>query len=206
LRRVSETEKTRQISREAMVAVLRAFLESGDRESADTVFLSLIERLSGAVSNKLVRWSGLTGGVRDDVREAVVLGLYDYLYSLDSGEELWECNFMTCFDMRMLNILGKFTRNTPKTLSSSQVTDDEVTAEAFELADPDSETGFVEIEVREALTYLDRLDSRYGKAFYLKYFAELPEREIAEMMEVSERSVRNFIVASRKHLQSYFRE
>jgi RNA polymerase sigma factor (sigma-70 family) len=205
-RRIADRQKESRLSNEAIVSVLRGYLRADDLVSANRVFLILIDRLSGAIANQLVRWRSLSFESTEDTRQSVVLGLFEYLYSLEPSEELWECNFKTCFDMRLLNIFGKLVRKQQQTVSTTVEDDGEHLVEGFDSADPAAEIDFQNIEVKEALTYLDGIDSRLGKAFYLKFFAELPEKDISDMMEVSERTVRNWIVRSRNELRRYFAE
>jgi RNA polymerase sigma factor (sigma-70 family) len=201
-----DDSKLKRLSVEAMVGITRKFVLMKERDAANTVFLKLAERTAGAITNKLRLWRSIPSHQMEDVRQSIILALYEYIFSLDSGEELWECNFKTCFDFRILNVLGKLTRTSVPTVSSSQTLDSELTDELFEVADPHAETEFQSIEVDEALRHLDRIDSRLGKSFYLKYFAELGDKQIAEYMEVSERTVRNWIGASKKELRKFYAE
>jgi RNA polymerase sigma factor (sigma-70 family) len=205
LRRVVEKQKDRQLSREALVAVLRFFEKNGDRQSADAVFIELIERVASAVTNKLLNWNSIAGSEMEDTRQAVMLGLHEYMYSLDSGEELWECNFKTCFDTRLLNIFGRLTRGRVSTVTLND--DNGGTAdESIQYPDPAAESEFTEVEVDDALMHLNRIDLRLGKVFYLKYFADLTEKEIASAMDVNERTVRNWISSAKKALREYYAE
>jgi DNA-directed RNA polymerase specialized sigma24 family protein len=206
LHRTMEEEKSAKLSLEALIAVLRSFATAGDLESAQAVFKTLVTRTSAVIANKLRIWTSIPSHQLEDVRQSLLVGLYEFVFSLDAGEELWECNFKTCFDCRFLTIIGKLTRGSVATVTMSQVLDEDDTRDLLEVEDTSAQIGFESIHVEEALKHLDCVDSRLGKSFYLKVFADLPEKEIAELMEVSERTVRNWIAASKKELREYFTE
>ncbi len=206
LRRVTETIPERQLTREALIAVCRAYVRAGDRETSNIVFVEIIRRVSGSIANRMRRWNGIPASMVEDARQTIIVGLYDFITSLESGEELWECNFTTCFDARLLTLLGKLTRRDLNVTSIEQLSNDEQSGVQFEARDPVAEAEFLELEVKEALTYLNGIDPRMGKAFYLKFFAELSENEIADLMEVSGRSVRYWIGSSKELLKQYYAE
>jgi hypothetical protein len=202
LRRLSEKDKSRQLCYESMVSVLRHFVIAGDVDSSQEAFMAIAGRLSGAIANKLRMWTSIPERQMEDVRQTLLIGLYEFMFSLDTGEELWECNFKTSFDFRVWNILGKITRGSHPTLALNLIDDEE--EQHNEPVDPDSERKFQSVEAEEALTHLDSIDSRLGRSFYLKYFVELSENEIAGLMEVSERTVRNWIGISKTELRQFF--
>jgi DNA-directed RNA polymerase specialized sigma24 family protein len=206
LKRCIESDKQLELSKEVLVTLIRSFLLSEDRKSADFVFLQLMRRVAGAISNKLVKWHSLSGPEMDDARQSIVIGLHEYFYSLDIGEELWECNFKSCFDLRLLTILGKLSRATANTLSSTIAEETDEWVEDHEFADPAAEANFSNVEVMEALSHLNKIDPKLSKAFYWKFFVELKESEIADKMEVTERSVRNWIFAAKSALRNYYSE
>ncbi len=206
LRRATETDVTKMLSRETLVSVLRSFAGDGDIDMANAVFVALAKRIAISVANKLRLWNSIAKAQIEDVQQSVMLKFYEYFFSLEQSEELWECNFKTCFDLRLSSAVVHLLRGQIHTVSSSQTIDNDDEGVAFDIADPAAEAGYESVHVEQALMQLTSKDHRLGQSFYLKFFAELSEKEIADIMEVSERTVRNWITLARKDLIIYFAE
>jgi RNA polymerase sigma factor (sigma-70 family) len=206
-RKVAIRNVPTELARETLVAMIRSYTALGQRDNADKVFIALIERVSGAIAQRLVKWRSISGSDMEDTRQSVIVGLHDYIYSLEVGEELWECNFKTCFDLRLLNVFGKLTKGKVQIAQSiSQPSSEEEGIDSFDFPDESAQIPFDSVHVKDALAHLNGLNPRLGKVFYLKFFADIPDGEIAGMFEVSERTIRNWVSVSRRHLQEYYAE
>jgi hypothetical protein len=187
LRRAAETDPARRLERETLVAAARAFRRAGDQAAAGRVVGALIARVRPAVRAKVNAWAPLLPPDREDAEAQAILALAEYVNCLEPKEELWECNFVAPFRLRLITVLKGLTRRRVPTTSLTSEEGDE----RDDLPDPRAALAFTAVELREAILALDGHIPRMGEYLYLSQ-AGLTDRECAARLGVTDRTLRHW--------------
>lgn len=199
-RRIGETAKEKWLARETLVAVVRACRRSGDEETARQAMDVLIRRLRPAISARAKAWRTLDPSDYEDAEGQVVAKIIGYINNLAPGEELWECNFAGCFNLRGNSVLKACAAKRTAAVSAYSVTASGEERDLLsELPDTGAETSFEDIEVQELIASLSRDNPQVAEFLYLS-LAGVSEAEIAGRLKVTDRTLRNWKAKMRRAL------
>lgn len=207
LSRVRDKDKAKGPARETLVSLARTFHLRGDRAAVGIVLDVLTARVSGALRRKMAGWR-VAKADEEELLRHVLAGLYASWLNTQAGEELWECNFTTPFDVRAITLIGSFF---PKTVMVESLS--AFSAEAGEdgadkdIADPEAEASFADMLLnlpeRAALQALAAHQAAWSHALHDKYRAGYTEEEIASRYGVSSRTIRSWIGEARRFLLAH---
>lgn len=205
LQRVSEQNKNERLARETLVSLVRTFHLQEDTQAVRIILDVLVARVSGVLRRKLLGWH-VAAADKEDLQRHVLVGLCSYWLDAKVGEELWECNFTTPFQLRTLTLIEAFFPKTVHTTSLQAVYDDgEETGTEKDIADPESDAPFEDIlrnmPERAALRALVDHNALWSRVLHDKYVAGYTEEEIALRYGVTSRTIRNWIKEARQFLQ-----
>ena len=206
LQRARETDQIKGLTRETLVSLARTFHQRGDSEAVRIILDALIARVSGVLRRKLASWH-VHAADKEDLQRHVIVGLCGYWLDAKDGEELWECNFTTPFQLRTLTLIDGFFPKTVRATSFQAFYDDgEETGMEKDIADPESmapfETILQNLPERAALQALADHNPSWGRVIHDKYVAGYTEEEIALRYGVTSRTIRNWISEARDFLQA----
>ncbi len=190
LRRAAETDTTRRLERETLVAVVRGFLRAGNEGDAEAVLLLLFKRVSGAITGKTAAWAGLTPEDKTDAQREMLAILCEKACDLRPGAEFWECNFATSFNRAAISLWHKITdKALPVVSNTVEVSGGETRDRIEQYADP-TET-FGEMEMRDLVALVSGGHPKRSEALFLK-LSGFTDEDIARRLKVTTRTLRNW--------------
>ena len=194
-RRVAETDPSRRLERETLVALVRGYLRVGSCDEADKVLEILIGRVSGAIAGKIGTWAGLTPDDRVDAQRQMVAVLCEQVSDLSSTAEFWECNFTVCFQRRLITLWHILTdRKLPTMSTTTKGSDGEAYDRSEQFADPADP--LAEIEMKSLVEIVSGGSAKKSEAIFLRVHG-FSDEEIAKRLDVSSRSLRNWAAEAR---------
>ncbi len=195
LRRAGETDPTRRLERETLVALVRGYGRAGRKDAADAVLELLIERISGAVASKVSTWAGLTSEDKTDAQRQMLLQVCEQVSSLSPAAEFWECNFTFCFQKRLITLWHSLTDRKVATVPAEAVTHGGERWDRLE-QQPDPADMFADIELRDLVTGVSGGDAKRSQAIFLR-MSGFSDEEIAKRLGVTSRTLRNWTTEAR---------
>src|SRR5262249_40769949 len=123
---------------------------------------------------------------------------------LSPRSQFWEVRFWTCLQRRLSNTLKKYQTTDRNEVTPEPLTDSEghETPLMDTWAAPQKLSPQDRVEIREALALLT---ARERKAFYLFYYEDWTQAEIASHLQVTDRTIRNLLGHAEKTL-AHWRE
>lgn len=190
LRRAAETDTTRRLERETLVAVVRGFLRAGSQDDAEAVLLLLFKRVSGAVAGKTSAWAGLTPEDKTDARLEILAILCEKVCDLRPGAEFWECNLTECVNRRLITLWHKMTdKALPVVSNTIEMSGGEMLDRIEQYADP-AET-FAAMTLADLVSLVSGGHPKRSEALFLK-ISGFTDEDIARRLKVTTRTLRNW--------------
>ena len=199
---ISERESAEWIQEESLVSLLRAYHRQGEENSAWKIAEILIKRSEYFIGKQLNVWKSLSGEDRSDCARDVIQQLLEDVFNESRSCEFWEVRYWLCLKRRMLNKVQKYRRIAEQELSSTiESFDGERIEESnTQFADTTSLTPHQLVEIREALSLLKESERM---AFVLFYYQDWSQQEIANRLNVTDRTVRNMLKRAEDSLQNW---
>jgi len=177
---------------ESLVYLLREFHRRGERDAAWRIIEILERRIAGTVTRYLARIYGLSVDQREEIIDDLVCTLYAEWLSAEPAHEFWEVRFQICLKRKMIDVVERHRRVMENEVSLSKPEDgEEETPDPLEqmpdYAAMDPQTAAI------VMAALDSLEEPQRTAFYLYYAQQWSEESIARYLEVTDRSVRNYL-------------
>lgn len=159
------------------------------RQSDHYAFTSIFEKYHGTLYNYGCKLTKNTSVVEDAVQE-VFIDIWRLRANLSSDITSIKFYLYRALRRRIHTALNRY----PDSDELSEVSEDDI----FQFSFADTETTLIESEARESRSMrikqlLEELPERQVEAITLRYFDEFSFPEIAQIMGVNEKSVRNFI-------------
>jgi RNA polymerase sigma factor (TIGR02999 family) len=185
-RKCATLYRTHRVPRHCLrqITELLGRMRAGDVEARDAVFAAAYEEL-----RRLAR-ARLRGGGRNTVLETTSLVHEAYLRFVHSGELRAEDRraFFAYASQVMRSVILNSVRERK---AERRGGDAPVLTLSTELADDLAADEDTILKVHEALEILEQADGRLARVVEMRYFGGYSEQEIAETLEVTERTVRN---------------
>jgi RNA polymerase sigma factor (sigma-70 family) len=189
------------VQEETLVCLLRILHRKGDREGAWQVAEMLVERVAGFLSRHISLWHLAPHHAEECARDVQDQLLID-LFNEKEQAEFYEVRFWLCLKRRLLNVIQRYRRvGETELLSSSLHTSDEDTEDTI-LRLPDQSALSLQIQA-EVVDALATLKVQERAAFVLYHKENWSQIEIAERLQVSERTVRNLLTRAEKRLSEW---
>lgn len=188
------------LSREALTALVRGFVRAGDSEAADAVLDALLRRVRPALTARAAAWRTLSPVDFEDAAAEAMLTLAGFVRATGPTEELWECNFATCFKLRMDSVFLRAARRRRPTSPLTAIgADGEARDLLAETPDPRGEEPFADLEAGAVRQALIRAVPGLGEYLFFSD-AGYSDAEIAARLSVSDRTLRNWKAKGREFL------
>ncbi len=202
--RLPDRKAPEWVQEETLVCMLRIWQRSSqraDKENAWQIADLLIERSARFIHQHVSCWKLSPQHVDDCKRDIQVQMLQD-LFNDSRGCEFWEVRFWLCLKRRLLNIVQKYRGMAQAEFAPPPIEDEEGhTTDYFErTADSESLSAHERVEVREALRVLPDTER---KAFILYHYEDWSQEQIAETLQVTDRTVRNLLSRAQKRLEEW---
>ena len=202
--RQPDRKSTEWVQEETLVCMLRIWNRSAnraDKENAWQIADLLLERSARFVHQHVSCWRLSPQHVDDCKRDIQVQMLQD-LFNDSRGCEFWEVRFWLCLKRRLLNIVQKYRGMAQAEFAPAPLEDEEGHAtDYFErVADGETLSAQERVEVREALRVLPEQER---KAFVLYHYEDWSQEQIAETLQVTDRTVRNLLSRAQKRLEEW---
>jgi RNA polymerase sigma factor (sigma-70 family) len=202
-RRARQREHTSPdwIQEEALVALLRIWERQGDAETADRIAELLIERTARKIARQIACWKLAPHYVEECMRD-VQAGLIEAIYSNERNHEFWEVRFWVCLERRINNAVRRYRslmeRETAPRIHEFEDGKETETLEMLPELEPVTPHQYAEVsEALALLTEQERL------AFVLYNGEQWSQQEIAEHLQVTDRTVRNLLTRANKRLEPW---
>ena len=197
LRWCAETASESRLAPESLVAVVRTFSAENDRQAASTAFECLVRRVSGWVDRKVRSWGFSGDEAEEAIRDGIAI-LWQYVADCTQKEELWECNFTTCFRLRIVTALADRAKRKVPTTSLTMVDNDgDEQGHVLEILDTESAESFSIVECKQIVETLSHLNPSVAQVVYLR-MEGLQVKEIAERFGVTTRTIANWMASARE--------
>lgn len=166
---------------EALVTILREWLRNGDEENAWQLCERLVVGIEPVVRSRLAAYRWIDWDTREDILHDLAVRLYDEWMSSDRRHAFWEVRFWHCLRLRIIDVLRTRRPNE--------------TAAGFTASGPSNvpDASVSPQEWAVAMLSLSRLPEQTRRVFVMKYYEGWTEDEIAAMMGVTSRTIRNWI-------------
>jgi RNA polymerase sigma factor (sigma-70 family) len=189
------------IQEETLVGLLRIREREGDTRTADRIAELLIDRTARKIARQIACWK-LAPHHADECLQDVQSSLIEAIYSGERNHEFWEVRFWVCLERRINNAVRKYHNVTTRELSLQPMEDEEGhQAERLEqFQAPIPVTPQERVEAGEALAVLTENERI---AFVLYNGEQWSQQEIADHLQVSDRTVRNLLVRAHKRLEPW---
>lgn len=186
------------IQEEALVCLLRIWLRTGAREEAWRVAEVLIERVGGFLNRQISVWHLSQHHAEECIRDVQDTLLLD-LFQEGEKAEFYEVRFWLCLKRRFLNTVQKYRRIKEVEVHPNDYASTEQEGEDALLRMPDLKTlpPQMQVEIAEGLA---QLKEQERAAFVLYHFEDWSQQEIADRLQVSERTVRNLLTRAERRL------
>lgn len=175
---------------ETLVAMARAYQRAGDGAAARHVLDALNRRVSPSIAKRVNAWDFLTPEERADAKQEMALAVLRGALDLGPGQEFWECNFTSCFNLRLIDVWKKATRRRGHEVSQTQIGSDGEEQDGLDqVADPLN--AFAAVEDGEFLRRLAHSHPQIARMIHLRIngFTNL---EIAARLNTTDRTLRNW--------------
>lgn len=204
LARQSDRKAGDWVQEETLVCMLRVWNRSdnrADKEGAWDIAELLIERSARFVNQHVSCWK-LSPQHLDDCKRDVQVQMLQDLFNTSRGCEFWEIRFWLCLKRRLLNIVRKYRGIAEAEFVPNPIEDAEGhTTDYFDnITTSDAISPQDHAEVREALRLLPEQERR---AFVLYHYEDWSQEQIAAALEVTDRTVRNFLTRAQKRLEAW---
>jgi RNA polymerase sigma factor (sigma-70 family) len=205
-RRARQREHTSPdwLQEETLVAILRIRERQGEPDEADRIAELLIERTTRKIARQIGCWKLASQYVEECTRD-VQAGLIEAIYSDERNHEFWEVRFWVCLERRINNTVRKY-RNLMdrETVYKILESEDGSQTETVDFV-PDVEpiTPQLQAEMGEALALLTEHERL---AFVLYNGEQWSQQEIAEHLQVTDRTVRNLLSRAHRRLEPWRNE
>lgn len=205
-RRARQREHTSPdwLQEETLVALLRIWERQGDTQTADRIAELLIDRTARKIARQIACWK-LAPQYVEECTLDVQTGMIEAIYSGERNHEFWEVRFWVCLERRINNMVRKY-RNLMEREQAPPVHDfeDGTQSETLEqIAAFESVTTQQRVEINEALALLTEHERL---AFVLYNGQQWSQQEIAEHLNVTDRTVRNLLTRAHKRLEPWRNE
>jgi RNA polymerase sigma factor (sigma-70 family) len=189
------------IQEETLVGLLRIWDREGDAKTADRIAELLIERTARKITRHIACWKLASKQVVECTQD-VQISLIEAIYSGERSHEFWEVRFWVCLERRINNAVRKYRTQTDHetTLQPLEDEDGHLTEriETFAAATPISPQE--RVEMSEALALLTENER---VAFVLYNGEQWSQQEIADHLNVTDRTVRNLLGRAHKRLEPW---
>ncbi len=190
------------VQEETLVCLLRALYRQGDRDSAWKFAEILVQRTAGFLARHTAVWHLPPRHIEECIRDTQEQ-LITELFNLSASAEFWEIRFWLCLKRRLLNVIQRYKRITEMEYHPNDAVteEDEQTVDRL-AALPDMKTlsSSARAEISDALA---QLKEQERIAFYLFHYEDWGQQDIAERLQVSERTVRNLLTRAEKRLAEW---
>lgn len=205
LAKVRDTQAADYVKNEALVYLLREKLRHGDADTAWKIAELLVERTAGRIYRMVSRWRLISQQHTDDCAQDVQIQMLEQFIDLGNGAEFWEANYTWCLQCLVQNVVHKYRKIAATELYPEPFADDEghATDRLAQLPDVRSLSAQQRAEILEALALLP---DNERIAFVLFHQEGWSQQEIAEHLNVTDRTVRNLLARAAKRLASHYRD
>jgi RNA polymerase sigma factor (sigma-70 family) len=186
---------------ETLVYFLRDALLRGDEHAAGVIMEALARRVIPTARKFLGHSFGLTTDQRDQIIETLFGELYHAWLSLEPEDEFWEVRFGVCLKMKLIAVVKRYRRPYQMEQSALQTRADGDEYDLTEnLEDPRAINAELRLLVADALRHLEE---PVRTAFYLYHREEWTEERIAAHLDVTDRTVRNYLRRAEQRLAEW---
>lgn len=179
---------------ETLIVVYRACVRYGYRDLQELIIVALHRRMAPFVHRRLSRVPWCDSEERLDVEAELALRLVQEWGAETAETEFWEVRFWTCLRLRLIDVL-RAVRNGRRQYPRLE--------EYGDTPGPDRLDILERIAIR---MMLDELPPQFTRVLFLKYVEQRTDREIAQMLGVSERTVRNYVQRAKLMLADRYQE
>jgi RNA polymerase sigma factor (sigma-70 family) len=192
------------VQEETLVYFLREKHRRGEKHDAAEIAELIVRRINGHLYRQITAQRLRSAQRRDDCIQDMVSTLWLDLFDLSARSQFWEVRFWTCLQRRLSNTLKKYQTTDRNEVTPEPLTDGEghETPLMDTWAAPQKLSPQDRVEIREALALLTE---RERKAFYLFYYEDWTQAEIASHLQVTDRTIRNLLGHAEKTL-AHWRE
>lgn len=198
---LTNREAEEWVQEETLVCLLRTYYRQGDRESAWRFAEILIQRTAAFLSRHTAVWHLPPHYVEECIRDTQEQ-LISALFNLSANAEFWEVRFWLCLKRRLLNVIQKYKRITEVEFHpNDSANEEEPTIDKLAtLPDKRVLSSDARAEIADALAQL-KVEERV--AFYLFHYEDWGQQDIADQLQVSERTVRNLLTRAERRLAEW---
>lgn len=200
--RVKDRSADDYLREETLVYFLRERQHAGDTHAAGEIARLLVERSAGFLARNLTCWRQLAPHqVEDCLRDAQMRMIQD-LFSEDAQCEFWEVRFWLCLKRRLLNCVARYNRTADNEIhpepppESAGAPGDWWETRLSDAAPTPHECA----ELGEALSLLSE---RERQVFVLYHAERWTQQEIAQQLQITDRTVRNILGRAEARLQQW---
>ncbi len=189
------------IQEETLVSLLRIWERGGDTRTADRIAELLIDRTARKIARQIACWK-LSPQHAEECLQDVQSSLIEAIYSGERSHEFWEVRFWVCLERRINNAVRRYRTVTVREVSLQPIEDEEghQTERLEQFHAPTPLTPQDRVEMGEALALLTENERT---AFVLYNGEQWSQQEIADHLQVSDRTVRNLLVRAHKRLEPW---
>jgi RNA polymerase sigma factor (sigma-70 family) len=179
-------------------------LRQGDTDSAWRIVEILSDRATRFIVRHVAAWHILPQHREDCIQDVQDLLLLD-LVDTGSKAEFWEVRFWLCLKRRLINSVQKYRRIADIERYPNDFADEgEATEDPLaKIADSKTLPPQSHVEIAEALALLKEQER---VAFVLTHLQGWSQQEIAECLQVSDRTVRNLLTRAEQKLAQWREE
>lgn len=197
-----DRESEEWVQEETLACLLRVCHRDGDSESAWKFAEILIQRTAGFLARHTAVWRLPLRHAEECIRDAQEQMITE-LFNLSAKAEFWEVRFWLCLKRRLLNVIQRYKR-----IADMEFHPDDSLADGDErgedriasIADKKATPFSTRAEIADAMA---QLKEQERIAFYLFHYEDWGQQDIAERLQVSERTVRNLLARAEKRLAEW---
>ncbi len=177
---------------ESLVCWIREFMDRGDSRRAWDVVTALERRVARIVDRGLTRVYDLRQDQIEDLTLDLITNLYHEWLSLEPPHEFWEIRFIFCLKRKLISHVRRFIRD--RDIEVDLAGGIQSAADAEDPLSRLSDQRSIDTEnAAIANVALDQLGYPLNRAFFLYHYGELTQEQIAKVLGVTERTVRNWL-------------
>ncbi|MEP6756691.1 MAG: sigma-70 family RNA polymerase sigma factor [Chthonomonadales bacterium] len=186
-------------SLEAMVYFVRHFVCLTDNASAWRVIEAIVQRSTRSITKKLYSTVPNKDNV-EDLSDELITRLYSEWLSVDAKHEFWEIRFWVCMDKAILDVLRRYRRVRDAENGMPAPTEDFSESDQWAaIPDKSATMPFERAAIRSALA---NLPEKEAQVIFLYRIEKWSEEKIAELMNVTTRTIRNYLRRAEDHLRA----
>lgn len=178
---------------EAVVALLRMWAAQDEMDGAWRLAEILVRGIQPFLRKSLARYAWLSPDAREDLARDLALRLYEEWFAGDGQHAFWEIRFWHCLRLRIIDLLRKGRVAASDLVPGAELIETMSGVSGGALQQPD-------VDRIAALALLAKLDEPLRRTFVMKHYAQFTDDEIADVMGVSARTIRNWLQRARKSL------